>query len=132
MTDELLTTADVRRILGVGQNALTRYLPTIRHFRLGNPRTGPVRIRRSDLEAWMERRMTTPQEEKDGTEEVRHRQSPSAKQRPAVGRKAAGRKGRLSVLHGDGPGGRAPADGRGEAGAGSEDLVFPTRRASRA
>lgn len=35
MTDELLTSAEVRAVLGVGQNALTRYLPTIRHFRLG-------------------------------------------------------------------------------------------------
>jgi hypothetical protein len=35
MTDELLTSADLRRILGVGQNALTRYLRTLRHLRLG-------------------------------------------------------------------------------------------------
>ena len=39
MSDELLTAAEVRAILGVGVNAMTRYLPTIRHFRLGNPRT---------------------------------------------------------------------------------------------
>lgn len=59
MTDDLLTSDDVRAILRVERTALARYLvgpDRIPHLRLGNPRTGPLRIRRSALEEWIRRR----------------------------------------------------------------------------
>lgn len=54
MTDDLLTSEEVRAILRVERTALARYLvgpDRIPHLRLGNPRTGPLRIRRSADEA---------------------------------------------------------------------------------
>ena len=56
MTDDLLTSDEVRAILRVERTALARYLvgpDRIPHLRLGNPRTGPLRIRRSALEEWI-------------------------------------------------------------------------------
>ncbi len=58
MTDDLLTSDEVRAILRVERTALARYLvgpDRIPHLRLGNPRTGPLRIRRSALEEWIRR-----------------------------------------------------------------------------
>ena len=97
MADELLTKDEASAILGVGANAMTRYLREIRHIRLGNPRTGKVRIRRADLEAWMERRTIAPQEQASRRTGVRSAGRSPAHQRPPVAPSAhPHRRGRVS------------------------------------
>ena len=114
MTDDLLTSDEVRAILRVERTALARYLvgpDRIPHLRLGNPRTGPLRIRRSALEEWIRRR-----EEETGDREagLSDRLGVPEEERREVDRKHPGRPRRPRPLRdGHRPGGRDEAPGEG-------------------
>ena len=113
--------------LAVPPEQLAQVLRTLPHLRLGNPRTGPVRVRLEDLEAWMAARIVSPEEVRTGDTEVRPRGTVSTSLGRQVDRPAARRKGRAPLPDRDGPGGRAEAAGRGTPGTGPEDLTYARR-----